>query len=445
MLTFLRPKKSPRFVFVTALLTGTAALTAIIGGIAGQLGRYEFAAISSRIALGLAVIVMLYVLPRLFLSVQWRSNYAAHVPNAGLIFGAVILMVTVLALTSGNNLLYVVLAVLLATLIVSIVSARMNLHRLTPSIRYPGHIFAGESVPFEIILKSEKRFLPSFSLSVDLVEERQASSEESKPAPQQAVALSYFSLVPARSFGRSVIERRFDRRGVYPITGFLINTGFPFGFVEQRRFFEWSGEIIVYPQPEPIDDFAHLLPLLAGQLESRVKGTGSDLHGIRPYLASDHHHHIDWKATAKTQQMMVREFTREDDWRITVIFDSQTDRQLADETGAAEQFERAITFAASLLSHFINLGGEVRLVTVGCDTGFGTGQPHLFEMLRQLAPLAPTKPEERELQPEKRRLGSFQILITPNRGASALSNGSMTQVVYFDELGRPGNLHQPSS
>lgn len=436
MLTFLRSKKSPRFVFVTALLTGIAALTAIIGGIAGQLGKYEFAAISSRIALGLAVIVMLYVLPRLFLSVQWRSNYAAHVPNAGLIFGAVILMVTVLALTSGNNLLYVVLAVLLATLIVSILSARMNLHRLTPSIRYPGHIFAGESVPFEITLKSEKRFLPSFSLSVDLVEERQVPNEESKPAQQQAVALSYFSLIPARSFGRAVIERRFDRRGVFPVTGFLINTGFPFGFVEQRRFFEWSGEIIVYPQPEPIDDFAHLLPLVAGQLESRVKGSGSDLHGIRPYLASDHHHHIDWKATAKTQQMMVREFTREDDWRITVIFDSQAAGEAVD----AEQFERAITFAASLLSHFINLGGEVRLMTIGFDTGFGTGQQHLFEMLRQLAPLAPTKPEERELQPEKQRMRSFQILITPNRGASALSNGSMTQVVYFDELNRQGSL-----
>ena len=433
MLTFFRQKKSPRFILVTASLTGAAVLSAIIGIVAGQMGKYEFAAFSSKVALGLAVLVMVYVLPRLFHSVQWRSTYAMHVPNAGLIFGAVILLVTVLALTSGNNLLYVVLAVLLATMIVSIISARLNLRRLKPSVRYPGHIFAGESVPFEITLKSEKRLLPSFSLSVDLVEERQSLTPE-KGIQQQAVALSFFPVVPARSFARSTIERRFDRRGIYPVTGFLINTGFPFGFVEQRRFIEWPNEVIVYPQPEPIENFAPLLPLVAGQIESRVKGAGSDLHGIRPYLSSDHHHHIDWKATAKTRQLMIREFTREDDWRITIIFDTQTDTELVADTGFAEQFERAIVFAASVLSHFMNLGGEIRLVTLDGDTGFGAGQSHLYETLRQLAQLAPAQTEATELLADEPGTRSFQILITQNRNVPAVSNHTTTQVIRFDEL-----------
>ncbi|MBS1791190.1 MAG: DUF58 domain-containing protein [Acidobacteria bacterium] len=436
MLTFLRPKKSPRFIFATALLTGAAVLTAIIGVIAGQAGNYDFAAFSSRIALALAVLVMIYVLPRLFQSVQWRSNYALHVPNAGLIFGAVILMVTVLALTSGNNLLYVVLAVLLATMIVSIVSARINLHKLKPSVRYPSHIFAGESVRFEITLKSEKRIFPSFSLSVDMVEEQQALTRESKTAQPKAFALSYFPLLPARSFAQSSIERRFDRRGVYPITGFLINTGFPFGFVEQRRFLEWANEIIVYPQPEPIEDFAHLLPMVTGQIESRAKGFGSDLHAIRPYLASDHHHHIDWKATAKTRQLMVREFTREDDWRITVLFDPHTDSQIAGQSGFSETFERAIVFAASLLSHFMSLGGEIRLVTPESDTGFGIGQSHLFVALRRLAELTPVGSEEMELMKEESKTRSFRILITSDPTAAASPTSATTQVVCFDELGQ---------
>lgn len=438
MLTFLRQKKSPRFILVTASLTSAAVLSAIIGIITGQMGKYEFAAFSSKVALGLAVLVMVYVLPRLFHSVQWRSNYAMHVPNAGLIFGAVILLVTVLALTSGNNLLYVVLAVLLATMIVSIGSARLNLRRLKPSVRYPSHIFAGESVPFEITLKSEKRLLPSFSLSVDLVEERSSLTAE-KTILQQAVALSFFPVIPARSFAKSTIERRFDRRGIYPITGFLINTGFPFGFVEQRRFIEWPNEIIVYPQPEPIDNFAPLLPLVAGQIESRVKGTGSDLHGIRPYQSSDHHRHIDWKATAKTRQLMIREFTREDDWRISVIFDSQTDPELIADTEFREQFERAIVFAASLLSHFSNLGGEIRLVTLDGDTGFGTGQSHLFETLRHLAQLAPTKTEAAELTTEQSGTRSFQVLITQNRNTATVSDHAATHVIRFDEVSQQIN------
>ncbi|MEK7831494.1 MAG: DUF58 domain-containing protein, partial [Acidobacteriota bacterium] len=297
----------------------------------------------------------------------------------------------------------------------------------------PDHIFAGESVPFEITLKSEKRLLPSFSLSADLVEERKPQNSESK-IQQQAVALGYFPVIPARSHARSSIERRFDRRGVFPVTGFIINTGFPFGFVEQRRFIEWRSEIVVYPQPEPIEDFAHLLPLVTGRIESRAKGMGSDLYAIRPYLASDHHHHIDWKATAKTGQMMVREFTREDDWRITVIFDSQIDEPLAAENGFAEKFERAITFAASLLSHFIKLGGEVRLLTVNHDTGFGSGQSHLFEMLRQLAQLAVTELNETELLADNERTNGFQVLITSNRAALASSSNPSVQIVSFEEL-----------
>ncbi|MFN0109243.1 MAG: DUF58 domain-containing protein [Blastocatellia bacterium] len=416
MFTFLRQKNSRRFIVVSALLTGLALVSAIAGGVAGQFGNYRFGVIGSRIALGLALLVLLYGASHLFRNVRWRSHYAAQVPNAGLIFGATILMVTVLALTSGNNLLYVVLAVLLATMIVSVASARVNLWGLKPSVRFPNHIFVGEPAAFEITVKNNKRLLPSFSLSVDLVEER--SLPNSKSSQQQAIALSFFPVLPARSSARSSIERRFDRRGIYPVTGFLINTGFPFGFIEQRRFIEWPSEIIVYPQPEPVENFAHLLPLATGRIESRAKGRGSDLYAIRPYLASDHHHHVDWKATAKTGQLMIREFTREDDWRVTVIFDSRVEPQSVDEPGFAEKFERAIAVAAGVANHFINLNGEVRLLTpsltIDDDSGFGSGQSHLFQILRRLAQLIPTSPNGEELPTIDQRAPDFQIVISPN-------------------------------
>ena len=175
---------------------------------------------------------------------------------------------------------------------------------------------------------------------------------------------------------------------------------------------------------------------IATQLKSEdlIQRVELSLDAIRPYLASDHHHHIDWKATAKTSQMMIREFTREDDWRIIVIFDSQVDAGLANEKGFAEKFERAVTFAASLLSYFINLGGEVGLVTGDYDTGLGSGQSHLFQMLRQLAQLAPTAAKETKLLADNERTIGFQILITPNRAGSALSPNQSVQVISFEEL-----------
>ena len=345
MLAFLRQKKSRRFVVITASLTGAAMISALVGGLASQTGRYELAANSSRMALVLALLALAYSLPKLARSLNWRSGYAMHVPNAGLMFGATILMVTVLALTSGNNLLYLVLAALLATMIVSLVSTRLNIRRLKPSVRYPDHIFAGEPVTFEVTLLNQKRLMPSVSLSVDLVEEHQTPNDAIE---QRAAALAYFPLVPARSHARSRIERSFDRRGVYPVAGFIINTGFPFGFVEQRRLIEWRGEIVVYPQPQPIEEFGGLLPMVAGRIESRPKGSGSDLYAIRPYLASDHHHHIDWKATAKTDQLMVREFTREDDWRVTIIRGFQKGHSGVGESGYRVQIRAPEPFGGRL-------------------------------------------------------------------------------------------------
>jgi uncharacterized protein (DUF58 family) len=432
MLAFLRQKQSRRFVIVTASLTVAALLAALLAGLASQFGKYELAAHSSRVALLLALIVLVYALPKLARSLNWRSSYAMHVPNGGLIFGAAILMVTVMALSSGNNLLYLVLAALLATMIVSMISTRLNIRRLTPSVRYPDNIFAGESVPFEITLQNQKRLMPSFSISVDLVEEHQNLTKESKPLEQRAAALAYFPLIPARSHARSRIERVFVRRGVYPVTGFILNSGFPFGFVEQRRLIEWHSEIVVYPQPQPLNEFEELLPMVAGRMENRAKGSGGDLYAIRQYLASDHHHHIDWKATAKTDQLMVREFTREDDWRVTIRFDSRKGDPEMAEAEFAEQFERAVTFAASLLTHYIELGAEVRLVMADAETGFGSGHKHRLDLLRHLAQVAPG---EKELADDERPQSGIEILLTANKNDLASSVHTFaTRVISFEEM-----------
>lgn len=440
MFTFLRQKKSLRFVLISALLTGAAMGAGLIAAVASQIGEYEIAAFSSKTALGLAILIVLYVVPQLARSVQWRSEYAVQVPNAGLIFCAVILMVTIISLSSGNNLLYLVLAVLLATMIVSVIAARLNLKRLKPSVHYPDHIFAGEAIPFEVTLANQKRFLPAFSLSVDLVEERPAAKDSSKTIEQKAFALGYFPIIPANAHARMRIERSFGERGIYPVTGFVVSTGFPFGFIEQRRFIEWQSEIVVYPQPKPLGDFGQLPPFLLGRVESRAKGSGSDLYAIRQYLSSDHHHHIDWKATAKTSRLMVREFTRDDDWRVTITFDSQIDEQTAADPdnnqlgqNFGQQFERAITFAASLATYFTESGAEVRLVTAEDDSGFGTSQAHHFGMLRSLAQLSPKVSTDGDapVRDEEWAQG-LEIFIT-SKGKPP-SSSPTTHVIRFKDL-----------
>jgi uncharacterized protein (DUF58 family) len=377
---------SSRFVLVVSILTMVAIGAALISAIAGQFGEYQLASFGLKAAIGLALIIIIYIVPKLARTMRLeylRSEYSIHIPNTGLLFCAVILIVAILALSSGNNLLYLVLAVLLSTMFISWILSRLNLGRIKVAIRYPDHIFVDEEVPFEVAVTSCKRLIPAFSIAVGMSEQNNIQGKM-----REAAQVAYFPIIPAKILAQMRIQRSFARRGIYPVLGFQLITRYPFGFIEQRRMIEALGEITVYPQPKPLEDFFHLNPLNNGRVESHLKGSGSDLYAIRRYLTNDHHHHIDWKATAKTTQLMVREFTRDDDWRVTIAFDPQV------EDGAAngdftEKFERAIVLAASLVNYFINQGAEVRLLTNAHDSGFGIGSQQLYSVLRKLAQLEP--------------------------------------------------------
>jgi uncharacterized protein (DUF58 family) len=104
---------------------------------------------------------------------------------------------------------------------------------------------------------------------------------------------------------------------------------------------------------------------------------------MRDYQPQDDLRHIDWKATARSRRLTVREFASEDERRITIVLDTRQ----AHGAGAElpERFERGVVQAASLIKHFIEERAEVRLV-LGDDVGpFGSGTDQLYRCLRRLA------------------------------------------------------------
>jgi uncharacterized protein (DUF58 family) len=153
----------------------------------------------------------------------------------------------------------------------------------------------------------------------------------------------------------------------------------------------------------------------------------------------------------------VREFTRDDDWRLTIALDVAPLPENNDAPKYAEQFERAVTFAASLLTHFLDEGAEIRLLIGDYNSGFGRENEHRYALLKQLArvtlPLAALPEAEPSSQPEAppstttatttsltARMPAlsedeFKILITPSvRGSIPTHIWRRAHVVYFDDL-----------
>ncbi len=171
----------------------------------------------------------------------------------------------------------------------------------------------------------------------------------------------------------------------------MLSTRFPFGFFRfRRRLRARDVDIVVYPKPEAVGDQLHLLPAYAGHAASLRRGMGQDLFSLRDYQPQDDLRHIDWKATARSRNLTVREFTAEDERRITLVLDT---RDLSDSEPQlfAQRFERGVVQVASLLNHFITERAEVRLM-LGSDIGpYGEGLKHLYASLRRLAVVAPQK------------------------------------------------------
>lgn len=370
-----------------------AALVAVLARRTNDPGLATVAAILSLIIAGLMII---FIVPPLARSARLeivRLDLPFEVTAGGGIFLIVIVVVGFAAWNTGNNLLFLILSLLSSTFFVGWMAARASLRDLVVSARFPDHIFAGEAAPVIVTLRNMKRVLPSFSTLVEArgpIEAQDRAGEKEKSRLRfRKRTLSYFTYVPHRAAAEQRVEKLFRKRGHVLIDGFELSTRFPFGFFRRRRRLRARNvDLIVYPKPEPISDELHLLPMYAGRMASSRRGAGHDLFSLRDYQPQDDLRHIDWKATARTRRLTVREFTSEDEPRITIVLDTRA----ASDNGEgkfAERFERGVTLAASLVNHFIEERAEVRLI-LGTDSGkYGSGLEQLYECLRRLALVGP--------------------------------------------------------
>jgi hypothetical protein len=115
---------------------------------------------------------------------------------------------------------------------------------------------------------------------------------------------------------------------------------------------------------------------------------------------------IDWKATAKSSDLMVREHMRENEWRLTIVLDTARPKPSPDD-GFDAKFERAIVMAASLANHFILERADVELITPDekRNIASGSGYEHLYRILRSLATLEPAV-LAREVEPGRAKKGA---------------------------------------
>jgi uncharacterized protein (DUF58 family) len=428
-----------RAFFLSVAALSVALLLALYSGAAAEIGHAGLSIASALAALLVAAWVAITLVPILAkrTPLRWIGYKMEYkITREGWIYIGGIIIVALAALNTGNNLLFLILASLIAIILMSGILSSITLSGIEMRLELPENIFAGQAVRAQVELENEKLTLPSFSLRVE------AAITKKSPAIALLETPVYFPYVPKRESVRQNVPITFARRGAYRQDAFRIVTRFPFGFLQKARRVELQAEALVYPSVEPSRDFVEILPALQGALESLSKGGGHDLYALRGYVPTDSARHVHWKASARSGSLMVREFTREDDCRVLLVLDPHvsdpiTGLNAAQSADASERFERAVTLCASVAWHFFERNAQLQFRSAGLETSMAPAEENIFSILRHLAlaqPLAPD-PKHELLNDLAASPGLFKVIVTSQpRGSIPATLWHSSYVVFLDDL-----------
>jgi uncharacterized protein (DUF58 family) len=294
----------------------------------------------------------------------WRIRVHYHVTRAGYLFGSALVIVGAAALASANNLLFLILAAMLATAMISSVVSRLCLAGLELELVLPEHIAARQPVSARFKLRNLKWF-PSFAIHL-------SSREEPRVLRQTIV----FSSLPARATAQADAPANFPHRGLHRESLFVLATRFPFGLVERRAFIAIASDVVVYPALEPNPSTEILLAGLRGDIEREQRGMGSDFYRLRPYELYENARYVDWRSSARTGDLQVREFASEERSTVHIYLD------LRATPGPA--FENAVESCAYLIWSLSEESVRIRFRTQHTDLLF-PDQVDVYRLLRELA------------------------------------------------------------
>lgn len=191
----------------------------------------------------------------------------------------------------------------------------------------------------------------------------------------------FVTYLPPNERRRWVSRTPCTMRGKFTLGPATLVSGDPFGIFRLERAVDGTSEVLVYPQTTALPGFA--LPsaeLPGGQdIKSRAYNVTPNVATIRDYQPGDSFNRIHWRSTARTGQLMVKEFELDPTAEVYIVLDMQErvqqhaapDRRSraarqAHELRLAESTEEyGVNAAASVARHLLEQNRTVGLVSWG--------------------------------------------------------------------------------
>jgi uncharacterized protein (DUF58 family) len=213
---------------------------------------------------------------------------------AGLLF--VLAAMWYAASSQNSAAVYLLLFALTAVFLVSIPHTLINLAGVTIALESVQPAFVGQEVSLPVeIMNGSRATRHGIELALSSSSRRRRRID----------------YIPANKATRVTLRFPARQRGEHKVGTLCLTSIYPLGFIRLLKRFASSQTYIVYPKPAGDVKFPSSF---VRRIDSRPLtdfGEGDDFAGVRDYVPGESQRHIDWKAVARGQPLVTKQFTAE--------------------------------------------------------------------------------------------------------------------------------------
>lgn len=256
------------------------------------------------------------------------------------IVGTVVLAIA--AVNTGNNALYLAVALMLGCLLLSGVASKTGLRHIDIVIRGIDEAWAGKPARGILVLTNHSRI---WNVR-DVVLTAEAFAEP-----------VLIPLLPRQEQVEVAASFLFPRRGHAQIGRIDSYTRYPFGFFLKKRRVAVSSNVVVYPRLLA-DESARerFRPVTGEDAAANRPGTGADIHSFREYVRGDELRYVHWKKVASLGRWIIKQHEEDSGRSVHVVVDPYRPRGMSD-----EEFEEMISAAATFIHDAVERRLDVTL------------------------------------------------------------------------------------
>lgn len=221
----------------------------------------------------------------------------------GFYYALGIFLIAAVAYVYGNNLVYMLAFFLTSLGFITMHVTNRNIDHLRVKVLPIKEIFANEKTNAEVFFQDKKNKLSHFvscSFSKSFWTSKKVLTEILNECSDQGQAISVPLVIP--------------NRGWQEMTPLRVSSSFPFGLLLSWKIIHASKDkILVYPEKKG----SRILPVrsyLRGQEyvgQMKEKTSDNSFQGHRPYQNRDSFRQIDWRAYARSGELLIKEFESE--------------------------------------------------------------------------------------------------------------------------------------